>query len=478
MSVVTLLLGGCVGKAPESAPHRPSLVLVTFNGLRADMVEGLGGRRGLTPHLDRLLGQSDWAGRAIAPSSSTLLSGASLFTGLQPWKHGVVHEGAGPLPEHLVTLTDVLLELGYKVEAHRSNYWLDQEQGFGRDVGPWWPLRDGSGAFSNLREMECSSEAYWIDMDLPTAPYRLFPNYLSRLDALGPEVVVDGLPRRVRFTQLAEYLEPRRRLPPRLRQEIFSLYALGVARSDEILGQVMDAVSDAGCWNEVVFAVVSVRGEEFGEYGQVAGGGSLRRHLIEVPMAVRLPTGGGSPDLASARRAAPAAPLPGRAPGTVRLFATLVEAVGGTPPPASAPSLFRNIADGVLSELYLLDGYNQLSWVEGDRQVIWERRFGERTQDFYTLRLGLGVDAAADAALSGVVAAFAGTDPLGTVEEARIRAQRWDDQATPTGDITEELSMEASRELASRLERAWVRANGDRIPVAPAPPPVASAASD
>ena len=74
-----------------STPHLGPVVLITVDALRADLVGALGGPRGLTPNLDRLAAEADWAERAVAASSWTVPSMASLFTGLQPWRHGNWH---------------------------------------------------------------------------------------------------------------------------------------------------------------------------------------------------------------------------------------------------------------------------------------------------------------------------------------------------------------------------------------------------
>ena len=66
LSLLISCLASCRGSAP---PQEGPIILITFDSLRADVVGGLGGERGLTPNLDALMRQADWAGRAIAPSS-------------------------------------------------------------------------------------------------------------------------------------------------------------------------------------------------------------------------------------------------------------------------------------------------------------------------------------------------------------------------------------------------------------------------
>ena len=148
-----------------------------------------------------------------------------------------------------------------------------------------------------------------------------------------------------------------------------------------LVGRLLDAVRASGQWDRALIAVTSDHGEEFGEMGQVLHGGNLGRQLIEVPLLVKLPKG---------FRGALARPA-GKAVANARLFATLVEAAGGTPAPGAAPSLFAPSALPVLSELYSQNGTNQFSLVDGERQLLWTTRFGPAEPGYYTARLvGLG----------------------------------------------------------------------------------------
>jgi len=63
-----LLMVGLASCRGLTAPQEGPIVLITFDSLRADVVGGLGGERGLTPSFDALLRQPDcWGGRAVAP---------------------------------------------------------------------------------------------------------------------------------------------------------------------------------------------------------------------------------------------------------------------------------------------------------------------------------------------------------------------------------------------------------------------------
>ena len=66
----------------------------------------------------------------------------------------------------------------------------------------------------------------------------------------------------------------------------------------------------------------------------------------------------------------------------MRVAPTLIEAAGGKPEPGTAPSLFQPFDKGALSELYLGNGVNRFSLVDGDLQLLWESRFAPPEPDY------------------------------------------------------------------------------------------------
>ena len=393
--LVSLLFGiACAREAapPAPPPHRGPVVLITLDALRADFVGAFGGepRPGVsyTPHLDALAAEADWVGRAVAPSSWTVPSMASLMTGLQPWEHGAIHSGQARLRKELDTLAEVLKGLGFRAFAYYTNRWLHPRFGYRQGFEVFRHLGGGWRARNRLGHLDGGPELVWVHILPPHTPYR-------RNDGLARRLGQDPqrLPQRVEPLDLEPFYDPSVDLPPERREDFRTLYGHNVAWADHRLGQLLDALRESGQWDRTLVAVTSDHGEEFGEsveqggYRQTGHGGNLGRVLLEVPLVIKLPRGG----------------LPGRAfavaPGkrvtNLRLWATLVEAAGGEVPPAVAPSLLRTSARkptpdgpvGILSELYRLNGVNRFSWIEGDHQLVWESSFAAPEPDYYRARL-------------------------------------------------------------------------------------------
>jgi sulfatase-like protein len=449
------LLVSCAGEPRHDGP----IVLVTFDSLRADVVGGLGGERGLTPHLDALLRQSDWAGRAIAPSSWGSPSMASLFTGVRPWQHQVLREGVRLSPA-LLSLPEALRGLGYETRGFTGEASYSKGGGFDQGFDHLANLGKGTEAAAELEKLDGGRRFVWVHIPEPQAPYVRRPKLASRLD-----VGRLGLPARIQPNQLALYFDPAVSLPPGRRRRFWTMYRFNVAWADERLGRLLTALRQSGQWDNTLLAVTSTHGEEFGEKDQILNGGNLGRQLLEVPFAVKLPAG------FNRRIAVPA----DRRVAAARLWATLVEAAGGEVPPAMAPSLFRRAPEAVLSELYLTNGTNRFSLVEGDDQLLWESSFAPPEPEYYRARLARmsrGNARVARAELSvppgeifgRLLAGFRATPPLSGRGEPRLTLERWE-----TWGSRRVSDPRRTAELARLLARTW----NELLP-AEAPPGVES----
>jgi hypothetical protein len=443
LSLLISCLASCRGSAP---PQEGPIILITFDSLRADVVGGLGGERGLTPNLDALMRQASWAGRAIAPSSWGSPAMASLFTGLRPWQHQVLQE-ENRLAPALFTLPEALQALGYETSGFTGEAAYSKEGGYDQGFDRLEELAKGAAAAKRLERIGGRRRFVWIHIPEPQAPYFHRPRFDDRIDTGRLE-----LPERVLPNQLALYFDPANPLPPARRRLFWTMYRFNVAWADDRLGRLIQALRSSGEWDRTLLVVTSTHGEEFGEKGQILNGGNLGRQLLEVPFAIKLPLG---------FRRRIAEPKERRI-AAARLWATLVEAAGGEVPPAVAPSLFRRAPGGVLSELYLANGTNQFSLVDGDDQLLWESRFAPPQPEYYRARLAMmnrgnariaraELPVPPEEILGRLRVAFAAAPPLSGDGAPRLTLERWDAEggSQPLADPRR------AAELARRLARTW-----------------------
>lgn len=441
-----LLLAAACREKPAAAVHQGPVVLVTFDSLRADTVSGMGGLPGLTPNLERLAGQAAWAGRAVASSSWEVPAMASLWTGLRPWQHQSIHAGQAHLADDLLTLPEALKAARYTTAGFTGGRWYSGALGYDQGFDSLQDFGRGREALARLKNLSSGRQFIWIHLPEPRAPYVRRDWLVPRLGA-GMAEYLAPLPRRVELRDLEPYFDPLVPLPLGRRRFFFSMYRLNVAWADERFGRLLEALQASGRYDDTLLVVTANHGEEFGENEQVLHGGNLGRPLLEVPLIVKLPAG--------FRR--PLALEAGHEVAAARIWATIVEAVGGTPAPAVAPSLFRHDADGVVSELYLANGENQFSLVEGGLRLLLRARFSDPLPGYYEARLTSlrhRRREAQGAAQGGDTesGAFGATLPLSGRGRSELRLERWEPGATVTVDDPGRAAR-----AARRLHDLWAR---------------------
>ena len=435
-------------------PAQGPIVLITFDSLRADAVGGLGGAPGLMPNLEALVREADWAGRGIASSSWGVPAMASLFTGLRPWQHQVLEVSQSALAPALITLPEALAARGYATAGYWTNHWYSDKQGYAQGFQVYENFGRGRRAAERLEALDGGRQFVWVHIPEPSAPYIRHDELIPRL---GPDAPAE-LPPRILAEQLQAFFDPAQPIPPGKRRRFWAMYRLNAARADDRLGRLLDALRASDQWDRTLLVITANHGEEIGEHGQVLHGGNLCRPLLEVPLVVKLPRG------STLRIAEPK----GTRVAVARLWATLVEAAGGSAPPAVAPSLFRRTGGPILSELYLINSSNLFSLLDGDDQLIWESRFGPPEPRYYRALEEAGEPDAAsrlgespDAVFDRLGAAFQTTRPLsgrpGTSMPA-LTLEHWDAQGSHPVD-----DPRRAREMARRLVETWRRFMPDEL---------------
>lgn len=299
---------------PAISPGAPNVLLVIIDTLRADHLSCYGYKRPTSPNIDRLARQGVLFEQAIAASSWTLPSHATMMTGTYPHVHHTV-TAKSQLPRSLPTLASTLRKDGYRTAAFSANtYFFDERHGFGRGF-----IRFGGYFLSatdalervhfvaaidsflvrhrwtqNLLGRQTAADINRAALNWVDSSHRPFFLTLNYLDVHDP--YVPPQPWRHRFSRrldpggrinIAERLLPK--LTPAELQDEVDAYDGGIAYADDQLGLLLKALAGRGRLDNTLVVLVSDHGEAFGVHGLIDHANALYYPLIHVPLIFRWP---------------------------------------------------------------------------------------------------------------------------------------------------------------------------------------------
>ncbi len=317
---------------PETGnPRRdlPSVILISLDTVRADHLSVYGYDRDTTPALREFSRDALVFPNAVAAGDMTLISHASLFTGLAGYEHrahtSLENLYGVPLADEFQTLAEILAAEGYRTSAVVANsIFLGREyglqQGFQyfddrwpalmtadvptyclrgivslalRLILPWSPL---TRRFRTADEI--NQEAMRLLPESPESPpFFLFLNYMdAHSPYIPPEPFAEKFPGRIPDYGFGDYVAARGRvlgsnqpLPPEIRAHLISQYDGAIAYIDSRLGQLFEELKRRGFYERSLIIVTSDHGEAFGEDGAIEHSMSVHQDQVHVPLLIKLP---------------------------------------------------------------------------------------------------------------------------------------------------------------------------------------------
>lgn len=361
-----------------NAGPRHNLVLIMLDTVRADHLSCYGYARPTSPNLDQLARQGVLFEDAIAPTSWTLPSLASVLTGLLPHQHGA--DWTEAMPTGPMTLAQVLKQQGYETAAFNANpsfglagWGLDRGFDTYADAHDW--LRHNLAVtfagqsvyqaafrefvsfneFDHLNAGEINQQVLDWFRHRSGRPYFLFINYMDAHRPYEPPAPYDRrfgrIPTPVLW-HISRSLEDghwSRPVSPSERQSLIDGYDNSLAYLDAQIGRLLNVLRGSPGAADTVVMVAGDHGEGFGEHGAYDHGWDLHREVLDVPLIIA------GPGVPAGRRVATSTELR-------RVFPTAIElALGNVNPVVREASLKRSwTSDGapdatpVVSELALL----------------------------------------------------------------------------------------------------------------------------
>jgi arylsulfatase A-like enzyme len=362
---------------PPAPANAPDVVLIVLDTVRAGSVSTYGYERPTAPVLDALAKEGALFVDATSPSTWSLPSHASLFTGRYPSSHGA-HSEHRYLDDRYPTLAQVLSGNGYETFCITANAWISDGLGLTRGFG-WQDesLRGHGGAglgFSfvhrlldrlGLQETDKGGGAVagafetWA-RERPARDVRPAFVFLNFIEAHFPYHQLPhehlfrfgdhpyGELRAISLDLLGAQFGGKGRAASEVGEQTRDMYDGGVAYTSELLGRVVDALRARGTLDRTVLVVLADHGEVLGERGEFFGHGpSLYQESIGVPLLVRYPP------------AVPAGTRIETPVSTLAAFATILDLANLAPPPTLQVGSLRPLLEGradspgpILSELH------------------------------------------------------------------------------------------------------------------------------
>ncbi len=299
LTVACMLLAAACGGSQEEI-SRLNLLLVTLDTTRADHLGCYGYPLPTSPNLDRLAADGILFDLAISTSAITPISHASIFTGLNPDRHGlrVFYGRTGHyLDRSHPTLASILRERSWRTAAFISAYPASERFG----------LQNGFDTFSSGVSHEVMTgdprrrppkDGYWLDR--PTASAQ------RRADVTTDEALAwlhETTGRSDPFFLWVHYFDPHdpSLVPP---QEITARFGVSSTDPDAVLkvydpeiffmdgqfGRLIRKLKETGRYDNTIIVVVGDHGQGLGDHDWFPHR-LLYQEQIRVPLIIRIPAG-------------------------------------------------------------------------------------------------------------------------------------------------------------------------------------------
>lgn len=319
------VLAGCGGS--ETSRSRPNVLLYLVDTLRADRLGCYGYPRPTSPRLDALAAESILFENALASSSWTRSSVASLLTGRTPAGHGVFERDQA-LAAQAETLAEVLGRAGYATAALMTNPNLGRPFGFAQGFETFTYLEEPapSRALHPAASAVHQAALAWLDGRSDPRPFFL---YLHTMEPHAPYTPSAAAARELapglREHPLDEAARAALRTAhqrsggkpggevfelgsmtwlkglhrgviapdPSMVEDLSALYDAELRDADRQLGELLDELQSRGHETDTLVVFVSDHGEEFHDHGGWEHGRTLYQEQLRVPWILRFP----DPDL-------------------------------------------------------------------------------------------------------------------------------------------------------------------------------------
>lgn len=279
-----------------TAEGSPNILLISVDTLRSDHLGCYGYERNTSPNVDRLAEQGALFENAIAPTSWTLPSHATLMTALPISAHRV-RTSYSRLASETTLLPEILSDAGYGTAGFVSGSYLDASYGFSQGFDHYndysYHFVEGGYRSNVTSPMLTRVATEWLEAWRErgrTRPFFVFVHMWDVHRDYHPPAPYDTLfdpDYQGEVDGSAEQITPE--MDPADLRHAVALYDGEIRYADEHIGKMLDVLSRLGELDNTIVAVTGDHGEEFLEHGSQGHRETLYEEVLRVPMIVRFP---------------------------------------------------------------------------------------------------------------------------------------------------------------------------------------------
>jgi len=266
LALAILATAGCARRG--SVDPKAPIIIISIDTLRSDHLPAYGYTKVETPAIDAFRKDAVLFEHAYSQCPLTLVSHASVFTGLLPAEHGIRDNLGYALDPKAKTIAELLKSNGYATGGAVSAVVLRGESGIKRGFDYWEDSVDLDPGSLSIGRAQRSGDATrelaqkWIS-EKKEKPFFFF---LHLYEPHSP-------------------YEP----PEPFKSRYGNTYDGEVATADDIVGKFVDYLKSENLYDRATIILMSDHGEGLGEHGEAEHGVLLYRETLQVPLMIKLP---------------------------------------------------------------------------------------------------------------------------------------------------------------------------------------------
>lgn len=263
---------------------KPNVLIFLVDTLRPDRLSAYGYDRLTSPHIDTFAENAVRYTNAVAQSTWTRPSVASILTSTYPGIHGA-EDRPDILRSGIPSLAETIRSNGYTTIGIVTNLNVHTRFGFGAGFDRYVDL-DGTDDVDRDRTAVALARAALEDVD--GRPWMLYLHLLAPHDPYKPPSPFDQ-----QFPPQLDGLEGK----AHKLESVRSRYDGEIAFVDSLFGQVVDDLVSRGLFENTIIVFTSDHGEQFLEHGRFGHGFTLFDEELIVPLIIKPPRFDGGPHI-------------------------------------------------------------------------------------------------------------------------------------------------------------------------------------